>query len=131
MLNPSALGAALAVGPVQDFREWQCSLFLRRRPRERFDPPRRRWRSDAPATMHLTNKEPRPHSCAVTSDFSEATGAPVNEVKITPEMIEAGTRAFRPHWADIKDCIDGAAAKMVMDVFLAMAGVEQDRSEFR
>jgi hypothetical protein len=40
--------------------------------------------------MHLTNKEPRPHSWAVASDLSDPAGAPTIEIEITQEMIRAG-----------------------------------------
>jgi hypothetical protein len=40
--------------------------------------------------MHLTNREPNPHSRVVASEKSEATGAPEAEIEVTPEMIEAG-----------------------------------------
>jgi hypothetical protein len=41
--------------------------------------------------MHLTNKEPSPHSCAAAFDFSDAAGAPAREIEITPEMIDEVT----------------------------------------
>jgi len=44
--------------------------------------------------MHLTNNESSPHSCAVASDFSEAAGAPANDIEITAEMMAKGIQAF-------------------------------------
>jgi hypothetical protein len=39
---------------------------------------------------------------------------------ITLEMIKAGVDASKVHWADISDCLPGALAAMVKDVYLAM-----------
>jgi hypothetical protein len=53
-------------------------------------PARHKNRAGTMATMHLTNNEANPYSCAVASDFSEAAGAPEHEIELTPEMIHAG-----------------------------------------
>jgi hypothetical protein len=68
---------------------------------------------------------------AVLSEDSEKAGVPGNEIEIRPEMIEAGVNAYRPHWSDISECIDGASEKMVIEVFLAMFSLKPDRSKVR
>lgn len=46
--------------------------------------------------MHLTYLQNELLHGTVVSDDSEAAGAPVTKIEITPEMIEAGTSEF---WA--------------------------------
>jgi hypothetical protein len=71
--------------------------------------------------MHLTNSEPRPHSCAVASDFSDATGAPVNEIEVTPEMIAAGRLEIAKVWTEfVSDRGVYIWRKVLTNVYLAM-----------
>ena len=57
---------------------------LRRRPRERFDPPRRRWRSDAPVKHRqlragqLFDVAQQPPLGAVAKRYRDARGANAN-----------------------------------------------------
>ena len=69
------------------------------------------------ATMHLTNKEPIRNDALAASGSLDATGAPANEIEITPEMIEAGCLALS-HYRYEKSNED----EIVTTIFAAMMG---------
>jgi hypothetical protein len=56
------------------------------------------------------------------------TGAPEDEIEVTPEMIEAGIEAYRPYWADLADSLEGIPALMVREIYLAMAATKRGSS---
>lgn len=64
----------------------------------------------------MKNSEPRPHS----REFSEAAGAPANEIEVTPEMIEAGMSEYNKRWCGLADADDDVAREMLMAAYLAM-----------
>jgi hypothetical protein len=78
-------------------------------------------RPESWATMHLTNSETRPHSCAVASDFPGAAGAP-GDIEITREMVLAGKEEMSCRWTEF---VHGPGSIELWDevlskVFLAM-----------
>lgn len=73
--------------------------------------------------MHLTNNLDLPHIAAVASD--EAAGAPVHEIKITPEMLQAGVEAYRPFWMDLRDSDPEGPPAMVASVYREMRLMER------
>jgi hypothetical protein len=48
------------------------------------------------------------------------TDATLRLIEITPEMIEAGVKAYSAHWGDVADCLENTPATMVTDVYRAM-----------
>jgi hypothetical protein len=74
--------------------------------------------------MHFTNREPRPHSCDVASDFSEAAGAPAIEIEITPEMIDEGVDELKGEYFNLFPGGD-LYPQIVRNVFVRMMEVSR------
>jgi hypothetical protein len=77
--------------------------------------------------MHLTNSESRFHNCAVASEFSDAAGAPVNEIEITPEMIEAGVDELKGEYFNLSPGGD-LFPQIVRSVFVRMMEASRKHS---
>jgi hypothetical protein len=79
------------------------------------------------AIMHFTNKADCDPSVGVASDIPEAAGAPVEEIKITPEMIEAGENII---WRALGGCDLLPSVhpdELAKEVFEAMVEVSRNR----
>jgi hypothetical protein len=76
------------------------------------------------ATVHLTNTEPIHSDALATSGHSDAAGAPVNEIEITPVMVEAGMAEFY-RWRSDEYGDAECAVRLIFRAMIAASGASQ------